>query len=85
MIHHRRSACSPESRDGWRARLRPNLGKGGRWFRGLLGLGFIGAGMGVFDIHVQASYLMVGLGLFGVVEALMGWCPIRASGIKTRF
>ncbi len=57
----------------------------GRWLRGLMALGFLAAGVGMFPRVWWVGVLLLGAGAFGAWEALRGWCLLRACGIKTRF
>lgn len=65
--------------------FRPNIDRKGRLVRGLMGLALLAAAAVCSD---DLPWLAVGLaaaGLFGLFEALRGWCLARACGIKTRF
>jgi len=69
--------------------LRPNIGRQGRWMRGLAGLGLLAAGssltLAAAGPWVWVGLGSIGLGLFALFEAARGWCLARACGIKTRF
>jgi hypothetical protein len=62
----------------------PNIGLGGRIVRGLLGLALIIAGLVASRNSLWLCLPLSGFGLFGLFEALRGWCLARACGIKTR-
>jgi hypothetical protein len=62
-----------------------NIDNRGRLLRGLGALALlVGAGFGFFVSVWLGAVLTVG-GVFVLVEALRGWCLLRACGIKTRF
>jgi hypothetical protein len=62
----------------------PNLSNTGRLVRGLGALALlIGAGFGFF-VSVWLGVALAVAGLFGLFEAVRGWCVMRACGIKTR-
>lgn len=61
-----------------------NIDWRGRWMRGLVGLALLG---GAVFIRADWPWLAVVVGLsgvFGLFEALRGWCLMRACGIKTK-
>ncbi len=63
----------------------PNMDRRGRLARGLMGLVLLA--VAAFSIR-ESIWLAVGLaaaGVFGLVEALRGWCLARACGIKTKW
>jgi hypothetical protein len=63
--------------------FQPNIGRVGRWVRGVGAVGmFIGAWF-VFGVAIWAGILMATFGLFMLFEAWRGWCAVRACGIKT--
>ena len=62
----------------------PNIHRKGRLVRGLIGLALlVGAVLG-FSESVWVAALLAAGGVFGLFEALRGWCLARACGIKTR-
>lgn len=64
-----------------------NIGLRGRLFRGALGLLTLGAGIYLL-LAVDAAFWGSGLCAFGgfaVFEAIVGWCAIRAMGIRLPF
>jgi hypothetical protein len=62
----------------------PNIGRGGRLVRGLLGLALVGAAALSFAESVWLAAGLAAAGVFGLFEAFRGWCLARACGIKTR-
>jgi hypothetical protein len=64
--------------------FRPNLERKGRIVRGLgaLALALAGAIM-LFKIALLGIVLLVSAG-FVLVEAVRGWCVLRACGVKTK-
>jgi hypothetical protein len=64
--------------------LAPNIGRTGRIVRGLLGLALIISGLLASRHSLWLGILLIAFGLFGLFEALRGWCLARACGIKTR-
>lgn len=60
-----------------------NLGPGGRWFRGLLGLLLCLAA--ALAAPGWLSLLLAAGGIFAIIEAATGWCAARACGIRTKF
>ena len=61
-----------------------NINGKGRLVRGLAGLALLaGAALGINE-SVWLAGLLAAAGLFGLFEALRGWCVLRACGIKTR-
>ena len=62
----------------------PNLDRRGRLVRGVIGLGLLaGAGLS-FGESVELGVVLAAGGLFGLFEAMRGWCLARACGIKTK-
>ena len=63
----------------------PNIGSQGRLLRGLDALGlFVGAWF-AFGVSTWLGIVLLAFGGFALLEALRGWCGLRACGIKTRF
>ncbi|HNQ88283.1 MAG TPA: DUF2892 domain-containing protein [Verrucomicrobiota bacterium] len=61
-----------------------NLDGKGRVVRGLMGLALlVGAGFS-FGQSALLGILLAAAGLFGLFEAVRGWCFARACGLKTR-
>jgi len=64
--------------------LAPNIGSAGRIVRGLMGLALlVGAALSVQQF-AWLAVLLAAAGVFGLFEALRGWCLMRACGIKTK-
>ena len=61
-----------------------NIGSAGRLVRGLMGLVLLVGAVLSFQQFVWLAALLAAAGLFGLLEALRGWCLLRACGIKTR-
>jgi hypothetical protein len=62
-----------------------NLDAKGRVLRGVLGVALlIGAGCSV-DSSLWLALVLAAAGVFGIFEALRGWCLARACGIKTNW
>jgi hypothetical protein len=62
-----------------------NIDWRGRLVRGLGGLALLG---GAVFCRANWPWLALGLamvGVFGLFQALRGWCLMRACGFKTRF
>lgn len=61
-----------------------NISKKGRVARALTALAIFGVAAVTFRFSKLAGLLVAGAGLFVLLEALRGWCLLRACGIKTR-
>jgi len=61
-----------------------NLEFRGRLVRGVLGAIALITGIILADVHLWVCLALVGLGLFGIFEAVRGWCLMRACGIRTK-
>jgi hypothetical protein len=66
-------------------RFAPNLGKKGRWLRGLGAVALLAGGLAMLPVNVFVSLGFFAGGAFMLFEALRGWCALRACGIKTKF
>jgi hypothetical protein len=63
----------------------PNIGGKGRLMRGLASVTlFIGAGF-AFASRPWLGVILAAAGIFVLIEALRGWCVVRACGVKTRW
>jgi len=62
----------------------PNLDGKGRLVRGLAGVALLAGAAFSFSDAVWLSALLAAAGVFGLFEALRGWCLARACGFKTR-
>ena len=61
-----------------------NIDYRGRRARGVLGGISLIAGIILADYKLWPCLVLVGFGLFGIFEALRGWCLMRACGIRTK-
>ena len=62
----------------------PNLSRGGRFLRGA-GSAVLGIAAALTWPHsTLAGIALAGSALFVGIEALRGWCVLRACGIRTR-
>ena len=64
--------------------FQPNIKRHGRIARGVSGTLFLIAGSITVDFVLWLGLIFVGAGLFAIIEALTGWCLVRACGIKTK-
>ena len=64
--------------------FRRNIDRNGRIARGVLGALCLIAGIIVAGDHSLWGLILVVAGIFAIVEALSGWCLVRACGIKTK-
>jgi hypothetical protein len=62
----------------------PNIDGKGRLVRGLMGVVLIVSAAYIFSVSFWLALLLAVAGVFGLFEALHGWCAARACGIKTR-
>jgi len=62
-----------------------NIGSRGRLARGVIGGLSLIAGIILADYKLWLCLVLVGFGLLGIVEAMSGWCIVRACGIRTKF
>lgn len=65
--------------------LVPNLDAKGRLVRGLMGLALLAGAVYCLGESLWLAALLGAAGVFGLFEALRGWCLARACGIKTRW
>ena len=61
-----------------------NIGFHGRLARGVIGTIALIAGIIMADFELWICLVLVLLGLFGIFEAVRGWCLARACGIRTK-
>lgn len=62
----------------------PNIDRKGRVVRGVIAVGlFIGAWF-AFGVSSLLGVVLGAWAVFTLIEALRGWCIVRACGIKTR-
>jgi hypothetical protein len=62
----------------------PNIDRKGRMVRGLIGLALLAGAAACFHTSLWLGALLAVSGLFGLFEALRGWCLARACGIRTK-
>ena len=62
----------------------PNLERKGRLVRGLSALALRGAAAMVAGNSIWMAGVFAAAGVFSLIEALRGWCVLRACGLKTR-
>ncbi len=62
----------------------PNIEGKGRLVRGLMGLALLVGAAFSFGQSVWLGIILAAAGLFGLFEAVRGWCFARACGIKTK-
>ena len=62
-----------------------NIDNRGRFVRGLGAVALLVGAPFSFSLSVWLGLELAVSGLFGLIEALRGWCLLRACGIKTRF
>ena len=62
----------------------PNIDRRGRLVRGVLGLTLLAGAGFCFRVSLWLAALLAVAGVFGLIEALRGWCLARACGIKTK-
>lgn len=65
--------------------MRQNIDRKGRAARGGIGLLFLLCGALLLQQSGTLAILCFVCGLFTLLEALRGWCAVRACGIKTPF
>lgn len=65
--------------------LTPNIDRKGRIVRGLMGLALLAGAAVCFSESLWLGALLAAAGLFGLFEALRGWCLARACRLKTRW
>jgi hypothetical protein len=64
--------------------LAPNIDGRGRLVRAVMGLALLGGAAFSFGQSVWLGILLAAAGLFGLFEAVRGWCLARACGLKTK-
>ncbi len=62
-----------------------NIDGKGRLVRGLMGVVLLVGAAFSWTVSLWLTLLLAAAGVFGLFEALRGWCAARACGIKTRF
>ncbi len=61
-----------------------NLDRKGRIARAAMGLGLVAGAAFAWGQAPALGALLAAAGLFGLFEAIRGWCLLRACGVKTR-
>ena len=61
-----------------------NIERRGRIVRAIYGLALIALALIFLRKHLWLLLIVSALGVFGLFEALRGWCLARACGIKTK-
>jgi len=61
-----------------------NIDRPGRIVRGVWGAALIAVGLLIVGKHPWICLVLVLSGVFALVEAMRGWCLLRACGIKTK-
>lgn len=65
--------------------FQPNISLRGRIIRGTAAVCLgIGAAL-LWSVSAVASVLLAGAALFVAFESVLGWCVLRACGLKTKF
>lgn len=64
---------------------KPNLALKGRLLRGAAGLGLLAVALALVKTGALLASAVALLAALTLLEALWGWCLLRACGIKTRF
>jgi len=62
-----------------------NLDQHGRLARGVWGALLLIAGIFVAEGNFWLGLVLLSFGGFAILEALRGWCIVRACGIRTKF
>ncbi|MGH8104043.1 MAG: YgaP family membrane protein [bacterium] len=62
--------------------MKCNIDKRGRAFRAVVGAVLIALAF-ILPLGIVGRVLFFVGGLFGVFEGLVGWCAVRAMGIRT--
>jgi hypothetical protein len=61
-----------------------NIDGKGRLVRGVMGLALLVGAVFSLSESVWLAALLAAAGVFGLLEALRGWCLARACGVKTK-
>jgi hypothetical protein len=65
--------------------FQPNIDHRGRVSRAIIGTLCLVAGIVIFiQVEWWAGLILIGIGLFTILEAISKWCILRACGIKTK-
>jgi hypothetical protein len=63
--------------------MKPNIDKKGRVARGRIAVVFVLAGACLIPEASVLAAIFILIGLFCAFEAWIGWCAVRACGVKT--
>ncbi len=63
----------------------PNIGRAGRWIRGIAGVLLVAAAIAAWDLQWPLGVALAVSGAFLLFEGLRGWCVLRACRISTRY
>jgi len=63
--------------------MKPNIDKRGRVARGRIAVVFVLAGTCLIPQASVLAAIFILIGLFCAFEAWIGWCAVRACGVKT--
>jgi hypothetical protein len=63
--------------------VKPNIDSKGRVARGGVAVIFLLAGGCLIPETIVLASIFISIGLFCAFEAWIGWCAIRACGVKT--
>jgi hypothetical protein len=63
--------------------MKPNIDKRGRAARGAIAVVFLLAGACLIPEAAVLAAIFILIGLFCAFEAWIGWCAVRACGVKT--
>ena len=64
--------------------MTPNIDAKGRAARGGLAVIFVFGGLLLMNIAAVIAWVFIVVGLFCAFESWIGWCAVRACGVKTR-
>ena len=73
-----------KDRTGVRTFFAPNITGWGRVVRAIWGLACIAGSIAVASYSLLACVVLLLCGAFGLLEAVCGWCVMRACGVKTK-
>ena len=65
--------------------MKQNIDGKGRAARGGLAITFLLAGGCLLETAAPLGLIFLVIGLFCAFESWVGWCAVRACGVKTRF
>ncbi|NOS69359.1 MAG: DUF2892 domain-containing protein [Verrucomicrobia bacterium] len=65
--------------------FKPNIGRIGRIVRAVWGIILLVAAWFTADWKPWLAWMLVTLAVFTFIEAMRGWCIMRACGVKTKW